>query len=164
VIVSNGGGISHGPTSFERLGFAAQMIVWAVRKRLHLLRNGSDDSDAARAFEIGGLDRLHASLMTVIDVLLCGSSSLLELHSVSCPCLAPHEVALLNAVAHLQHGRRDEANASLRALFCRPAIGLVLPAMLAIVRELEARDLRVLPVANPLGPRSVAAALSTTIH
>lgn len=144
---------STGLVSFHRLEFAGQLIVWAVRKRLHLLRSGADDSDVARAFHLGGLDALHTSLMTVIDVLVCGSPKIIQLHEVSCPCLAPYEVALLNAFAHLQEGRADEAKVCMVELLCRPALGLVMPAMDAIVRELAAHELKVLPVENPLEPR-----------
>ena len=142
-----------GHATFHSLEFAAQLVVWAMRKRLHLLRNGHDDSDVARAFALGRLDAVHAALMSLIDVLVCGSPKVIELHEVACPCLAPYEVALLNAIASLQNGRDAQAKNCIATLLCRPALDLVFPGVQVMVRELAARGLTIRPIANPLEPR-----------
>jgi hypothetical protein len=130
-----------GVRSFYELGFASQLIVWALRRHLHLVRSGRGDADVARAFYLGGLRDLHLHLQSVVEVLLCGSRAGIQLHAVGCPCLAPHEIVLLNAMTHLQGGCDDEARAGLVGLLCGPAAGLVLPTIRAIVRELDAHGL-----------------------
>ena len=127
---------------FQRLSFASQMIVWATRKRLHLLAQGDSELPVTEAFAKGGLTELHTALMSIVDVLLCGSSRRIQLHAVSCPCLSPHEISLLNALGFRQLGRIDDSRAALGELFCRAAIGIVEPAVEFLVAELDARRLR----------------------
>ena len=79
--------------SFYELGFAAQMLVWAMRKRLHRLAGGADDSHVARVFELADLDALYEGLAAIAEALACTAEHKIQLHAVSCPCLAPHEVA-----------------------------------------------------------------------
>jgi hypothetical protein len=130
---------------FQRLSFASQMIVWATRKRLHLLAH----------------------------VLLCGSSRRIQLHAVSCPCLSPHEVSLLNALRLRQCGRIDDSRAALGELFCRAALGLVEPAVESMVAELDARGLRLTTIAangdaqatrNGAGSTSLSKPPNATVH
>ena len=147
---------------FYRLRFASQMIVWATRKRLHLLACGADDSKVAEAFCLAGLEDLYTGLMSIVDVLLCGASSRIQLHELACPCLSRHEISLLNALAHLQNDRDEEARRCMGDLLCPAAVRLVLPAMCAIVGHLDAQALRLslidtLPAANvPLDLSSTA--------
>ena len=61
-----------GHATFHSLEFAAQLVVWAMRKRLHLLRNGHDDSDVARAFALGRLDAVHAAAFPYSYPIVCG--------------------------------------------------------------------------------------------
>jgi hypothetical protein len=126
---------------FYRLGFASQMIVWAARKRLHLLLRGESDANVAEVFALAGLDNLHQALMSILDLLLCGASNRVQVHAVACPCLSPHEISLLNALAHLQGGRPEDAARCMNQLFCETAARLVQPALFAIVESLDARDL-----------------------
>ncbi len=149
---------------FHELGFAGQMIVWATRKRLHVLRDGGCDADVLRVFRLGGLQDLHAALMRVIDILICGGLHRIELHGVSCPCLAPHEIALLDAFTNLQHGRDEQASGCLSQLLCRPAIAMVLPAMRAIVCVLDAGGLRIEPADGRASTPRGALGPSPTIH
>jgi hypothetical protein len=126
---------------FFQLGFASQMIVWAARKRLHLLSRGTSEACVIEVFGIAGFDALHASLMHVLDVLLCGASNRIQLHAVACPCLSPHEVSLLNALAFLQRQQTAESQRRLRALLGDAAMRLAQPALCAIVNELDERGL-----------------------
>jgi hypothetical protein len=130
-------------TGFYELGFAAQMIVWATRKRLHMLAGGADDSHVARAFELANLEDLYDELMSVADVLACGQGRKIQLHAVSCPCLAPHEVAMIDTLAHLQGAQHAVAYATVSSFMGRPAARLVWPAMLAIAGDLAECALRV---------------------
>jgi hypothetical protein len=146
---------------FHRLSFASQMIVWATRKRLHLLANGDSEVHVTEAFAKGGLTELHTALMSIVDVLLCGSSRRIQLHAVSCPCLSPHEVSLLNALSLRQLGRIDDSRAALGELFCRAALGLVEPAVESMVAELDARGLRLTTIeANGDAPAARSGARS----
>jgi hypothetical protein len=150
--------------SFYRLGFASQLIVWATRKRLHLLASGDDDSKVAQAFRLARLESAHGALMSIVDVLTCGASNRILLHAVACPCLSPHEVGLLNALAHLQSGRAGAAAHRLERIMGAAAARLVLPALLAIVAELDSRGLRVAPIGD--GPRLLSSvpAIGASIH
>jgi hypothetical protein len=122
---------------FYELGFAAQIIVWAMRKRLHLYAFGTDDRRVVEALRLARLDSLYANLQAIVDVLSCSASSKIELHGVACGCLATHEVAVLDALASL-----------LGATGAR----VVWAAMTAIVHVLDARALRVEPIAASAAP------------
>ena len=112
------------------------MIVWAMRKRLHWLAGGPEDShvvrvDAPGSSTLSGLRSYPPALTSIIDVLAGGPSSKIHLHAVSCPCLAPHEISLINALAHLQS---EESSKSLsqslhRRLHWAPVARLVWPAI-----------------------------------
>ncbi len=153
------------PTFYE-LGFAGQMLVWAARKRLHSFATGADDSNAIEAFRAGNLEELHSALMSVIDVLACGASKQLQLHAVSCPCLSPHEVTLLDALAHLQEEREELAYTRITALLGSVVARVVWPALCAIVNELDARELRIWPIhaAPPPRPAPWDARAHATVH
>jgi hypothetical protein len=127
---------------FYRLGFASQMIVWAVRKRLHLLARGDSERNVTDVFARAGFTELHSVLMSIVDLLLSGPSNRLQLHAVACPCLSPHEISLLNALAYRQRQRDADARRSLGELFCPGAARLVEPAVAAIVAELDERRLQ----------------------
>jgi hypothetical protein len=150
-----------GEPDFDRLGFASQMIVWATRKRLHLLASGDSEDNVIEALGIAGFDELHACLMQILDVLLCGASNRIRLHAVACPWLSPHEVDLLNALAYLQ--RRDQAASQhcLRELCGPVAAPLVQPAVQAIVDDLDVRGLRLTLVA---GHQAARARSQASIH
>src|SRR5262249_23671387 len=126
-----------GATDFYSLGFASQMIVWAMRKRLHSLLRRQTETDVAEGFALVGFEDLHAALMSVVDRLLCGASTRIQLHAVACPCLSPHEVGLLNALAYLQRGRQAETAQCVRKLCCATAARFVQPALQAIVDDLD---------------------------
>jgi hypothetical protein len=150
---------------FYQLEFAAQMIVWATRKRLHMFASGTNDAHVAEVFELAKLDGLYAALMTIMDVLACGASNKIQLHGVACPCLPPHEVALVNGLAHLQAGQTDLAYRCIAGFMGAPAARLVWPAMGAIVNDLDARALRLACIAPPPEPeRSWEARALTTLH
>ena len=155
-------GVPKKDVGFYDLSPASQMIVWAVRKRLHLLSHGADDSEVAGAFRSAGLDELHAALMSIVDVLLCGVSNRIQIHAVSCPCLAPHETSLLSALAHLQDDDHGEAQRQIAELMCAAAVRLVMPCMRAIIRDLDARGMRLGSVES--SNLSVASRFSGAIH
>jgi hypothetical protein len=158
-------GVPLSDPNFYRLAFASQMIVWATRKRLHLLARGEDDSNVVQAFRLGGLQDLYTALMAIVDVLLCGVSTRIQLHSVSCPCLSPHETSLLNALAYLQHGRGADARRCMGDLMCAAAVRLVLPAMRAIVHDLNAQELRLTLIeVSSASPQPAGNRFSTAIH
>jgi hypothetical protein len=129
--------------SFYELGFAAQMIVWAMRKRLHMLAGGADDSHVARAFELANLEDLYERLMAVANVLACGQWRKIQLHAVACPRLAPHEIGILDTLAHLQSSEHGVAYETVSSFMGRPAARLVWPEMLAIATDLAECALRV---------------------
>jgi hypothetical protein len=134
---------------FYRLGFASQLVVWAMRKRLHLLSQGESERNVTEIFARAGLAELHAGLMSIVDVLLCGPSMRIQQHAVACPYLAPHEVSLLNALAYRQLERIEDSRASLGELFGHTGLRLVEPAVASIVAELDARRLRLTVIEGP---------------
>lgn len=150
--------------SFYRLGFASQLIVWATRRRLHLRSGGNGESKAPHAFKLARLERAHGALMSVVDVLTGGASNRIQLHGLGCPCLAPHEVGLLNALAHLQQGRVAEGHRCLEQVLGDVAARLALPAVDVIAGELAARNLQIAPIGN--GPRLLSStpAIGASIH
>lgn len=158
------------PAGFYSLSFGAQLLVWATRKRLHLLRHGDDESDVLTAFHKAGLDGARAGLISVVDVLLCGASNAMQLHAVSCPCLAPHEIALVDAIAHLQRDKSAAARQSLEPLLCAAAVRLVMPCLGAVAQALAANGMQVRAAhARALrnaddAARAGAAAASRAIH
>jgi hypothetical protein len=90
--------------NFYSLSFAEQMVVWATRKQLRsvLAADGLPD-DVLSVFHLADWGAIYDSLLAVVEV-LASSRDLDQLvaHAVSCPRLAPHEVSILNALAHLQ--------------------------------------------------------------
>jgi hypothetical protein len=140
----NGGSMSR--DGFYGLGFAGQMIVWALRKRLQALAGDTDDSCVAHVFRLAALDGLYEALASIADIVACGPSRKIQLHAVSCPCLAPHEIVLLEALAELQGAEPERAYVAMSDFMGLPAARLVWPAMHAIVDELDARALRLVPV------------------
>lgn len=149
-------------TSFRQLGFVRKLLVWAVRMRLNGFRGGADDFAVAHAFHLGGLERAHASLLIVIDGL---SAEAIERRETASPELGAHEVALLNALAHLHDGRADAARDCLRLLYRGAGAFNALFAMRTVVHELEAQNLRVLPVGGASAQRrSSAMPASLGIH
>jgi hypothetical protein len=130
-------------TSFYELSFASQMIVWAMRKRLHALAGGPDDSHVADVFRLADLDELYAALTSIVDVLVCGPSNRLQLHGVSCPCLASHEISVINTLARLQSDEEGLAYHCLVSFIGAPLARLVWPAIRAIAEDLAARALSV---------------------
>lgn len=140
---------THPLPTFYELGFAGQMIVWATRKRLHSIASGASEENAREAFRRGRLDALYAGLMSVVDVLSCGASRNVQLHAVGCPCLAPHEVGILDALAHLQAERSGLAYLRIVETFGTVVARLVWQPMCAIVNELNERELLLVPITAP---------------
>lgn len=132
--------------TFDELGFAGQMIVWATRKRLHLLASGIGDENAREAFRLGKLDALYDALVSIVDVLSCGASGSVQLHGVSCPRLAPHEVGILDALAHLQAERPGLAYQRIVQVFGSVVARFVRQSMCAVVNELNERELLLAPI------------------
>src|SRR5262245_24802367 len=123
---------------FYALGFASQMIVWATRKRLHLLARGASEANVLDVFGRAGLDDLHDALMSILDVLLCGASSRVQLHAVACAGLAAHEIDLLNALAYRQRHDLPQSARHLNRLLSATGARLAEPAVAAVVNELDA--------------------------
>jgi hypothetical protein len=143
-------GASRLPTFYE-LSFAGQLIVWATRKRLHSYASGAGDENTRKAFCVGKLDDLYAALMSIVDVLACAASRGVRLHAVSCPCLGPHEVSILDALAHLQADRSALAYRRIADTFGTVVARLIWPSMSVIASELDQRELRLVPIhAAPL--------------
>lgn len=128
--------------NFYRLSFASQMIVWAIRKRLHLLACGASEEKVLEAFRRAGLVDMHAALMSIVNLLLCTPSRRVLLHDVACPGLLPYEISLLNAFAYRQRRDFPESQRCLYSLFCVTAAQLLQPAVTAVVNELDAGGLR----------------------
>jgi hypothetical protein len=132
--------------TFGELGFAGQMIVWATRKRLHVAASGVADENVREAFRLGNLERLYAALTAIADVLSCGAARSLQLHAVSCPRLAPHELGILDAIAHLQNDRKGLAYQRVVEVFGAVVARFIWQSMCAIVKELDERRLSVAPI------------------
>lgn len=142
---------------FYRLGFASQMIIWAMRKRLHLLAQGDSERNVTEVFAKAGFGNVHATLMSVLDVMLCGAPTRVQVHAVACPCLSPHEISLLNALAYRQRNRDEQARQSLSQLFCAAAVRLVEPAVAAIVEEFDARRLQLTSIETAVSTGATSA-------
>jgi hypothetical protein len=132
------------PASFYALPFAPQMIVWAMRKHLTALASGARGADDVLAvFHLADWGELHASVVGPTDVLASMTPlATLELHAVACPCLAPHEAYLLNALAHVQSGRRDEAILCLCEILAPAGARLALPHVETIAHNGRDQRLR----------------------
>jgi hypothetical protein len=147
--------------NFYHLGFPAQMVVWATRKRLHLLASGADDANAAQAFRMAGLAEPYAALMSVLDLLLCVGGCRIALHGVACARLAPHEVSLVNALAYLQAEDETRARRAFDTLAAGPAASCALPVLREIAVALREHGLTL----APLSPGAPAQLLqSATLH
>lgn len=149
--------------TFYSLGFASQMIVWATRKRLHLLARGASEDNVLEVFGRAGLDDLHAALMVILDVLLCGASNRVQLHAVACAGLAAHEVDLLNALAYRQQHDLPRSERYLQRLLSATGARLAEPAVAAVVNELDAFGLRLTVLAEHDDLRTLALG-SVAIH
>ena len=149
--------------NFYRLGFASQIMVWAMRKRLHHLAHGASEANVLEAFRVAGLDDIHAALMSIVNLLLCRPSHRVQLHNVACAGLSPHEISLLNALAYRQRGDFVESERHMRQLFCVTAARLLQPAVVAIVNGLDAGGLCLTAVADD-DTVAPSARLSVALH
>jgi hypothetical protein len=131
--------------NFYRLGFGAQMIVWAVRGRLHLLAEGTDDANVAEAFRSARLNESYAALVSIVDLLLC-TGVRIELHGVGCPRLSPLEVSLLNALAYLQADQESRAQQWLAQLLGGPALRFAWPAVRRVAADFRTHALMLAPL------------------
>jgi hypothetical protein len=132
-------GIPTREANFYALPFASQMIVWAVRKRLHVL-SGADCAmdDVLHVFHLASWGELYGALLAVADVLASAAARVrLQMHAVGCPCLARHEVHLLNALAYLQSARLDEAVLCLVECLPPSDVRLTLPHLQLIADALR---------------------------
>lgn len=155
--------------NFYVLPFAPQMIIWAVRKRLGAIcdgRPGRADDEVLQVFHMANWGELYAALLTIVDLMVAGTSRNLTVHAVSCPCLARHEAYLLNALAHLQSRHAQEAALSLCELMPPSAVRLALPHIEAVVAALSEQKLRLVFVdVSALGaPRRPAADKIRNLH
>lgn len=150
---------------FYALSFGAQLIVWAVRRRLEMLNGGEDDAIVVEAFERAGLDGVYVAVTALVDVLLCGSSRALTMHATACPCLGRHEIALVETLQCLQDGRSSRAAEALGPLLCPAAQRLVMPCLQGIAATFKANGMAVRTGATPavapdaLPPRAPTATL-----
>lgn len=143
--------------NFYALPFASQMIVWATRRRLAALRGDRPDHDVLHVFHMADWGALYTHLLALVETLVAaGPPDRIALHAVSCPCIAPHEARLLNALTHAQNGRRNDARACLRELMAPTAVRLMMPHISAIADGLGSQNLRFVHVAvsavEPTGP------------
>lgn len=152
------------PTTFDELGFAGQMIVWATRKRLHSVVSGTGDDNAREAFRRGRLDALYVALMSIADVLSCGASRSVQLHAVSCPRLAPHEVGMLDALAHLQAERKGLAYRRIVEVFGVVVARFVWQSMCVVVSELDEHDLLLAPIEGRAASSEWRPRPNVTVH
>jgi hypothetical protein len=132
------------------------MIIWATRKRFHLIARGEDDSNVLEAFRLTGWGSMYSALMAIVDVMLCTRIDRFQLHAVACRCLAPHEVCLLSSLADLQRDRDEDANHGLAQLMGPSAGELVMPLLRTIVQGLDEHGLNL--------TRATPCAVSTAIH
>jgi hypothetical protein len=130
--------------NFYALPFAGQMIVWATRKRLNAICKEvhTNDDEVLQVFHMANWGGLYAALLAIIDLMVAAATRNLAVHSLGCPCLAPHEAYLLNALAHMQAQRADEAVLCLCEFIPPSAARLALPHLEAVTEALSLQDLR----------------------
>jgi hypothetical protein len=141
------------PANFYALPFASQMIVWALRKRMLALFGGNAGTDdVLPVFHMANWGELYAALLAVADVLaradLCRK---LQLHAIGCPCLAPHEAHVLNALVHLQRGLPEESVLCLVETLVPDGVRQALPHLRTIAQDLVRQNLRLVFVDLPPG-------------
>ena len=129
--------------NFYLVPFAPQMIVWAVRRRLHALHHAEKASDnVVQVFHLAAWGELYAPLLDVTQILVrCAQSMPLRLHSVTCPHLERYEVYLLNALAHLQRGQREDAVLCVCEVMTPRGARLALPHLESIAKQLLSQNL-----------------------
>lgn len=131
--------------NFYALPFASQMVVWAARKRINALcgLDAGTDDDVLRVFHMASLGELYTALLAIVDILVgAGVQTRFALHAVSCPCLAPHEAYLLNALAHLQAGSREDAALCLCEVLPPAGARLAMQHVQKVADDMSARALR----------------------
>lgn len=149
--------------NFYLLPFASQMIVWALRKRGSAPRraDGGTADEVMNVFLRADWGPLYSELLAVMAILDAAPAERPRArHAVACPCIAAHEAHLLNAVAHLRYGRRDEAVLSLCELLPPSLARLTLPHLAVIATTLTDANLRLAHVrldstGSAAGPRAV---------
>lgn len=164
--------------NFYALPFASQMIVWAMRKRMHALcgddgrAGGAGADDVLAVFHMAEWGKLYSALLTVVDILLASERRAdLRLHAVSCPCLAAHEAHVLNALAHLQQRMRQESVLSLCEVLSPSEVRLAMPQLETIVDDVDTQgpsfayvDLSTLAERRPRGAAWTATRQNRHLH
>lgn len=129
---------------FYALPFSSQMIVWAVRKRLDVLRGRVvDQDDILKVFHLADWGVLYEPLLDSIDIFMrYRRDQDIDLHAEHCPCLARHEAYLVNSLAHLQCENREEALLCLCELLTPTGARLALIQLRVIADSFRAQNLR----------------------
>ena len=137
--------------NLHALSYAAQMVVWAVRKQLHSIAHGDGGSnEVLSVFHLVNWGTIYEPLLGVVEALRTSRApSGLILHAITCPVLATHELCLLNALAYLQ--RQQPADAAIDLCeSLRPACARSLLAHLQTISdELSAQGFATHFVAYP---------------
>jgi hypothetical protein len=129
--------------NFYALPFACQMIVWAIRKRLDVLRGRQIDRDEVlKVFHLANWSAFYGALLDAVDVLVhYRRDQDLVLHAQHCPCLAPYEAYLINALAHLQNGEGEAALLSLCEIVTPTGARLTVTELRVIASGLQEQNL-----------------------
>ena len=127
--------------NFYALPFVAQMVIWAVRRRLieaHEERPFSPD--VLPVFHMAGWADLYESLLVVSQLMMKDDApGTVVLHDIGCHHLASHEAYLLNALAHMQNGRRTESALCLCEHLSPSSARLALSALEKIIDKTRAQ-------------------------
>ena len=104
--------------------------VWMSRLYLSSLINGQPTPQWLASMLDGPADRhLLRALMRVWDHILATSDERLILHNPDCPCLSPHEQALIMGVRSLQKAGRTGYAAAMASVLPLASVRLIQPAV-----------------------------------
>ena len=121
----------HGPeTESTPPDCLMRRTLWMSRLYLSSLINGQPTPQWLASMLDGPADRrLLRALMRVWDYVLATSDERLVLHNPDCPCVSPHEQALVTAVRSLQKAGGAGYAAAMASVLPPASVRLVRPAV-----------------------------------
>ncbi len=131
--------------NFYALPFVAQMVIWAVRRRLVEAHHShpTSSSDLLSVFHMAGWGDLYESLLMVAQLMLRDEAAgSLVIHGFGCHHIASHEAYFLNALAHMQNGRRTESALCLCECLSPSSARLALPALEKIINKTRSKEFK----------------------
>lgn len=157
--------------TLDRIAFAEQFLLWAVRRWIAQFKRGQADlSELRHAFRLARAPDALSALDELLGTLATGAQRPLDMRCVKCRSIGADEVLLLSAVAALQAGDPEPCQAILQDWLAPAAARAALrPAMVfaVLLREAGLRLPLRQPVATawPKQPLRGAAHLATvSVH